>query len=109
MTNLDLRARLAQITPLRRCRPREAARPVIRVAIRGYIRGVKQFEAVDALESGDDFERLAETHARRLLALPGGDKHMIEIEFLDEPRDRFFRIGTDPAMMVHPIEVTRHA
>ena len=85
---------------------------MIRIAIRGYIRGVKQFEErVDALESRDEFARLAETHARRLLALPGGDEHLIEIEFLDEPHlsERFFRFGTDPAMMVRPIEVSPHA
>lgn len=54
-------------------------------------------------------EGLAEEHATRLLALPGGEKHMIEIEFLDEGNSlqRFFRIGTDPRMMVQPIEVNR--
>jgi len=82
---------------------------VTRIAIRGFMGGVKQFEErMDISESGDEIEGLAEKHALAMLALPGGYKHMIEIEFLDEPDplERFFRIGTDPAMMVAPIEVT---
>lgn len=75
-----------------------------RIAIRGFIRGIRQFEErVD----GDtaDLETLAERHALRLLALPGGDKQMIEIEFLDEPDrlQRFFRFGTDSTGMIGPI------
>lgn len=83
-----------------------------RIAIRGFIGGVKQFEEhVDASESGDELEGLAEKHALDLLARPGGDKHMIEIEFLDEPDplQRFFRVGTDPAGMVQPIAVNLNA
>lgn len=77
-----------------------------RIAIRGFIRGIRQFEErVD----GDncDSEELAERHALTLLALPGGDKHMVEIEFLDEPDPllRFFRFGTEPGMMVKPIRI----
>ena len=82
-----------------------------RLAIRGFIGGVKQFEErIDVSESGEEIEGLAEKHALDLLSRPGGDKHMIEIEFLDEPDplQRFFRMGTDPAGMVQPIEV-RHA
>ena len=55
---------------------------MIRLAIRGYIRGVKQFqERMSISESGDELEGLAEKHALAMLARPGGDKHMIEIEF----------------------------
>jgi hypothetical protein len=96
------RFNLCQGMPPFRCHPREGARPVSRIAIRGFIGGIKQFEErVDQSESG---ARLAETLARRLLALPGGDKHMIEIEFIDQPDplQRFCRFGTDPAMMIHP-------
>lgn len=81
---------------------------MIHLAIRGYIRGVKQFEErIDTNDDGDGLDQLAEKHALRLLGLPGGDKHMIEIEFLDEPDplQRFCRFGTDPHSMVQPIEL----
>lgn len=80
----------------------------VRLAIRGYIRGVKQFEEFPIInEDGKGLEALAERHANKLLALPGGDKHMIEIEFLDEPDplQRYHRVGTDPSRMVMPIKV----
>lgn len=82
------------------------------IAIRGFIGGVKQFEErMDVSESGDELEGLAEKHALAMLARPGGEKHMIEIEFLDEPNPftRFFRFGTDPAGMRAPIAVNLHA
>jgi hypothetical protein len=80
---------------------------VIRIAIRGYIGGVKQFEE---LVDGDaaDVEALAENYSARLLALPGGDRHAIEIEFPDlvEIRaGRAFlgkRIFTPPAAASRP-------
>lgn len=80
----------------------------VRLAIRGYIGHMKvleEFPVVD--DSGDGMERLAKSQAERMLAMPGGERHMIEIEFLDEPNplERFFRMGTDPAGMVLPIEL----
>lgn len=80
----------------------------MKIAIRGFIGGVQQFdERLDVSESGDELEALAEKHALALLAKPGGDKHMLEVEFLEEPDplQRFFRFGTDPAGMVAPIGV----
>ncbi len=73
-----------------------------RIAIRGFIGKVKQFD-----EEYDDtapIEQIAHRHLRALLDLPGGDMHMIEVEFLDEPNplQRYFRFGTDPDMMVMP-------
>jgi len=85
-----------------------AEKPMNRLAIRGFIRGVKQFEKrVEVNDNGDGLDVLAERHAISLLALPGGDKHMIEFEFLDEPdpMQRFFRFGTDPAGMVRPSRI----
>ena len=79
-----------------------------RVIIRGFIGAVKQFEEEHVVdEHGSQIENLAEKHATKLLALPGGEKHMIEIEFADEPDplQRFFRIGTDPGGMVRPIAI----
>jgi hypothetical protein len=79
-----------------------------RLAIRGYVAGRLQLsERLDVEENGSGIEQLAERHALTLLALPAGECHMIEIEFLDEPNalERYFRIGTDPAMMVQPIAI----
>jgi hypothetical protein len=80
---------------------------VIHLAIRGYAGTVKLFEdcvsfeeeALDTLISD-----LAEKHAE---AMARHDLHMVEIEFLDEPNrdERFFRFGTDPSLMVSPVEV----
>jgi hypothetical protein len=79
----------------------------IRLAIRGFAKGRRQFEdvveidlqALDQLLPG-----LAEKHAE---ALASHALHMIEIEFLDEsnPNERFFRFGTDPSGMVMPLRI----
>lgn len=47
---------------------------------------------------------LATQHAEAMIA---GEIDMIEIEFLDDPEDpyRFFRVGTNPAMMVNPLQL----
>ncbi len=77
------------------------------IAIRGFIGGVQQFEeTVDADTA--DLEALSERHALAMLSLSGGEKHMIEIEFLEEPDEmqRFFRFGTDLDGMVKPIAVS---
>ncbi len=76
------------------------------IAVRGFISGVLQFEdMIDA--DTTDLEALAERHALAILSLPGGEKHMIEVEFLEEPDEtqRFFRFGTDPGGMVLPMAV----
>lgn len=81
----------------------------IRLVIRGFVGGIKQFEEpIEVSEAGHEIEGLAETHALRLLALPGGERHMLELEFLDEPNpaERFFRIGTDPSAMILPMAVS---
>ncbi|MBZ5619900.1 MAG: hypothetical protein LAQ69_14430 [Acidobacteriia bacterium] len=79
----------------------------IRLAIRGYADGRRQFEdltEVDPDTLSDVLPTLAEKHAS---ALVSHELHMIEIEFLDEENEneRFFRFGTDPAGMVLPIRV----
>jgi hypothetical protein len=81
---------------------------MMRLAIRGFVAGVAQFE--DLLELNDDAEldtriaMLANDHAE---ALAAKSLHMIEIEFLDEPNplQRYFRFGSDPQMMRRPVEV----
>ena len=82
---------------------------MIRVIFRGFIGGVQQFEEAVAIEDLNGIDGLALQHVEKLLALPGGELHMIELEFPDtpDPADRFFRIGTDPAAMVAPIPVAR--
>lgn len=75
----------------------------MRVAIRGYAGRRKIFEEV--IEVGEaDIGEIGEKHLRKLLPYA---RHMIEIEFLEEsdPLRRFFRFGTDPGLMVMPIEM----
>lgn len=79
---------------------------MVRLAVRGFIESEMKFE--DFLDGETaDIGALAEKHALALMGMPGGEKHMIEFEFLDEPNplERFFRIGTDTARMVWPIAV----
>ena len=70
-----------------------------KVIIRGYRNGALHFkEHADTGEAG--VEEMVQRHGQFLTDKPG----MIEIEFLDEldVQKRFFRMGTDPSMMVNP-------
>ena len=78
----------------------------VSLAIRVFVAGVLESEEkVHASEKAlhDLLPRLAEKH--RLICQ--GRPYMIEIEFLDEPEleHRFFRIGTDPTLMVMPVRI----
>lgn len=81
----------------------------VRLAVRIFVAGAKVLEEFPVVDSeGTAVARLAVEHAERVRSIPGGvDRYLVEIEFLDEPDplDRFFRIGTDPAGMVKPIEM----
>lgn len=79
----------------------------MRIAVRGFAEGRRIFEEIFEAET-PDLEEIAVRHAERLLPYP---KHMIEVEFLDEPNplERFFRLGTDPSRMVQPIGIQFHA
>lgn len=77
---------------------------MIRIAIRGSLKGVKVFESrIELPEERLEtlLSELAEEHAA---AMCRGQLGMIEIEFLDEPDplDRFFRFGVESAGMVMP-------
>jgi hypothetical protein len=77
---------------------------MIRLAIRGYAAGEKQFEDLLVLDDEQletHLSTVAENHAE---ALGSHALHMIEIEFLDEPNplQRFFRFGSDPRLMRRP-------
>jgi hypothetical protein len=75
----------------------------LRLRARGFAEGRVIFD--ENLEAAaEEVAALAERHCLRMVPYP---KHMIEIEFLDEPdpRQRFFRIGTDPAGMVQPVAI----
>lgn len=79
----------------------------IRLAIRGYADGRRLFEdRVEIPEDGleDLLPGLAEKHAK---AMAAHERHIIEIEFLDEPdpMQRFFRFGTDLSGMILPLEM----
>jgi hypothetical protein len=82
----------------------------MRLAVRVYVAGVKlleEFAVIDVDDHGG-IELIGEKHARLIAGIPGGaERHMIEIEFLDEPDplQRFHRFGTDPGRMVMPLEV----
>ncbi len=80
---------------------------IVRLAIRGFVGARRVFEErvdVDFDHLGGVLPALAEKHAKRLAS---HERHMIEIEFLDEPneQERFFRFGTDPSGMVMPIAI----
>jgi len=75
----------------------------MRVAVRGWGDGRKLFDEVI-----DADEEALETIAPRLIQrVIGYKRNMLEIEFLDEPNnnERYFRFGSDPTMMVEPIQV----
>jgi hypothetical protein len=79
----------------------------LRLAIRGFANGMKQFEDrvdVDVRALDQVIPDLATKHGR---AMAEHRLHMIEIEFLDEPNEleRYFRFGTDTRGMVRPIQV----
>lgn len=78
----------------------------MRLAIRGFAPG-RQLVFEDSIEIAEDLrdrvmQDLVLKHAR---AMAAHDRHIIEIEFLDEPdrEKRFFRFGTDSRMMTKPV------
>jgi hypothetical protein len=74
---------------------------MIRLAIRGYVNGEREFEEkLEIFEENLDVA-IADAGTRHAEAMARHDLHMIEIEFLDEPNPaaRFFRFGTDPRAM----------
>lgn len=76
-----------------------------RIVVRGFMDGVKQFEELHEL-GHDDEEAISALAFDNVQRVGGPDSlHIIEIEFLDEPdiNQRFFRIGTDPSLMVIPL------
>lgn len=80
---------------------------MIRVAIRGYVSGAVIFEdllELDLEAISNLLPGIAEKHAT---AMAEHRLHMVEIEFLEEPDPdtRFFRMGTDPSMMVMPFPI----
>jgi hypothetical protein len=72
------------------------------VRIRGFAAGARIFEEEVAACDRADIEALVDRHVALLAGYP---RYMLEIEFLDEPdpRQRFFRFGTDPSCMVAPV------
>ena len=72
---------------------------IIRVHFRGYGNGMLIFEEQLEIDSDTVADVIEEVVERHVLALPR--KHMIEIEFPDDPNpaERIYRIGTDLALM----------
>lgn len=81
-------------------------RVMIRVFLGGRLDSEQLVVFTDEAESLNMVDDFARRHAAQLAATPG----MIEFEFLDidDPLERFHRIGNDPSMMVNPIEVRFH-
>ena len=78
------------------------------VAMRGWKDGKLVYEEIYSFPVNDESNsdalgRLAEQHALKLEA-DKDSRHMMEIEFLDEPNpeERYYRWGTDPGGMVRP-------
>lgn len=80
---------------------------ILRVAIRGFAAGKIVFE--DQVVVADaDLDKILPAYAEKhATAMAEHRLHMIEIEFLDEPDplQRFFRIGTNPSVMVVPFPI----
>ena len=74
----------------------------MKIAVRGYCGGVRVFEEI--VDADLDDRAMAQRHIDRVVHHP---RHMIEIEFLDEPdpMQRFLRFGSDTSMMVAPQKV----
>lgn len=73
---------------------------MIRLRIRAFSGKTKLFdERIECEEH--ELDAIAERQIKRLVDYP---KHMIEVEFLDEPNvnQRFLRFGSDPTGMVQP-------
>ena len=79
--------------------------PSIRMRVRGYGNGALIFQETVEVEDEPGLDLLAKVQIDRLK--PFADKSMVEIEFLDEldPKERFFRFGTDRSRMVSPIAI----
>jgi len=88
-----------------------------RVIFRGWLRGALVFEdredLPDSLVDDNDvlglaMDELVAMHSALLgIDVDPQPPHMIEVEFIDAPlKDRFFRFGNDPSMMVEPRRIT---
>jgi hypothetical protein len=79
-----------------------------RVIFRGWLEGILKFEDHHTTSEDGDWMTVAEQHIKKLWPGDPADMppHMIEIEFPDEPsNERFIRFGTDPKMMVNPLQL----
>jgi hypothetical protein len=75
----------------------------LRLVVRGYLKSVRQWERSGEVPN-PKLQGLMREHAT---GIANGTLDMIEIEFLDEPdvMKRFFRIGSNPDLMVMPIKI----
>jgi hypothetical protein len=79
----------------------------LRVAIRGFLGPVRQFEERIEVDESNLDVLVAGLAIKHSSAIAAGMLDMIELEFLDDPDPdaRFFRIGTNPAGMVMPFPI----
>jgi hypothetical protein len=81
---------------------RQAVRLCVRVFIEGKLHS-EEYVLITTRNRSSVMEEMGQQHVRTLQ----GKRGMIEFEFLGEtnPKQRFFRIGTDPSGMVTPLKV----
>jgi hypothetical protein len=76
---------------------------IIHVAIRGFLGPALVFQSILAMAGDDIPEEMQQAHMRAMMK---GEIDMLEIEFLDySGPERFIRFGTNPELMVDPIEI----
>jgi hypothetical protein len=78
----------------------------VRIRRRVWVEGALVLDE-EAVEPVDKSKSDGPDFAKRVGALAQGRRHMVELEFLDEPNPltRFIRFGTDPSMMDIPLRV----
>ena len=80
----------------------------MRIIVRGWGDGALIFKDSLELDNDEDEMDAMEKAREHVDLVTKYERHMLEIEFLDEPdpEQRFFRWGTDASGMVLPVRIT---
>ena len=81
---------------------------MIRLAVRGYLDRALKFEEHLELSDAEIPSLIGLVGEKHAEAMAIGELDMVEFEFLDDPDplQRFFRIGTNPSLMVKPMQIS---